>query len=196
MSLGAIQDRSARQDPVNEPPVPVALDLAQLYATHFRYVWRCLRSLGVRERELDDAIQDLFMVVQRKLPEFDGKVSPKTWLYAIAIRIARRTKERYWRDQRHGTPDDEPERPSTSSLDAEAHVERNERLVLARAALGALDDDKREVFVLAQVEQMSAKEIADIVGIPMNTVYSRLRAARAAFEAEVQRLSLRSRSAS
>jgi RNA polymerase sigma-70 factor, ECF subfamily len=59
-----------------------------------------------------------------------------------------------------------------------------------------LDDDKREVFVLAQVEQMSAKEIADIVGIPMNTVYSRLRAARAAFESEVQRLSFRSRSAS
>lgn len=196
MSFSAVQDRSARRDSVNEPPLAAAPDLAQLYASHFRYVWRCLRSLGVRDRELDDAIQDLFMVVQRKLPEFDGKVSPKTWLYAIAIRIARRTKERSWRDQRHASHGDDPESPCTSSPDAEAQVEQNQRLSLARAALSALDDDKREVFVLAQVEQMSAKEIADIVGIPMNTVYSRLRVARAAFEAEIQRLSLRSRSAS
>lgn len=64
---------------------------------------------------------------------------------------------------------------------------QNEALALARAALETLSDDQREVFVLARVEQMSAPEIAGVVGIPLNTVYSRLRAARLAFEAEVER---------
>jgi RNA polymerase sigma-70 factor (ECF subfamily) len=182
---------------IDEPAAqaPAVVDVAQLYATHFRYVWRCLRSLGVWDRELDDALQDVFMVVQRKLPEFDAKVPHKTWLYAIALRIARRVKERQRRDQNRSATDDDPATPSLMYLDTQARVERNERLQLARRGLRVLDDDKREVFVLSQVEQMSAPEIAEVIGIPLNTVYSRLRAARSAFEAEVRRLSSCSRSA-
>lgn len=197
MSLGAASDRSQHPDTIDEPAAPeqAAVDLARLYATHFRYVWRCLRSLGVWDRDLDDAIQDVFLVVQRKLPEFDGKGAHKTWLYAIAIRIARRIKERYRRDQGRVLDPQDSSNSSDAGLDTEAQLERTERLNLARMALRVLDDDKREVFVLAQVEQMSAPEIAEVIGIPLNTVYSRLRAARAAFEAEVRRLSSCSRSA-
>jgi RNA polymerase sigma factor (sigma-70 family) len=73
-------------------------DLAGVYEAHFRYVWRCLRSLGVRDAQLDDALQDVFLVVQRRLPEFDGGAELRTWLYAIALRIARKYRERAQRE--------------------------------------------------------------------------------------------------
>ncbi|MGC4068628.1 MAG: sigma-70 family RNA polymerase sigma factor [Polyangiaceae bacterium] len=193
MSAGAIQAHSL-EEPDTEPPqmIPVP-DLAELYGQNVRYVWRCLRSLGVRDRELEDAIQDLFMVVQKKLPDFDGRVSARTWLYAIAIRIARRYKERHGRAAARFCPEEEHAETLASPHNTEAEFVYNERLACAREALNALDDDKREVFVLAQIEQMSAKEIGEITGVPMNTVYSRLRAAKAAFSEAIQRLEARSR---
>jgi RNA polymerase sigma-70 factor (ECF subfamily) len=165
------------------------LDLATVYEAYFRYVWRCLRSLGVRDSQLEDALQDVFIVVQRRLPEFDGRAAVRTWLYAIALRIARKYRERARRepDSLEAARERDPElaAPREPSRDS-AH--ESERLVLARRALSALDDDKREIFVLARVEQMSAPEIASVLRIPLNTVYSRLRAARLAFDAEITRL--------
>jgi RNA polymerase sigma-70 factor, ECF subfamily len=164
-------------------PVP---DLAAVYEAHFRYVWRCLRSLGIDDAVLDDAMQDVFVVVQRKLADFDGGAELRTWLYAIALRIARKYRER----RRREPASLEPARASQPEVLVESSEQTalsNERLALARAVLETLSDDQREVFVLARVEQMSAPEIASVVGIPLNTVYSRLRAARLAFEAEVAR---------
>ena len=164
-----------------------AADLATVYEAHFRYVWRCLRSLGVDDAVLDDAMQDVFVVVQRKLADFDGGAELRTWLYAIALHIARKYRER----RRREPASLETTRPSQPELALAESGERtalsNERLALARAVLETLSDDQREVFVLARVEQMSAPEIASVVGVPLNTVYSRLRAARLAFEAEVAR---------
>jgi RNA polymerase sigma-70 factor, ECF subfamily len=162
-------------------------DLGTVYEAHFRYVWRCLRSLGVHDSQLDDALQDVFVVVQRKLAEFDGGAELRTWLYAIALRIARKCRERLRREPASldGARDSQPELMLNSS--GEGALLSNERLALAHAVLATLSDDQREVFVLARVEQMSAPEMASVLGIPLNTVYSRLRAARLAFEAEVAR---------
>ena len=169
-------------------------DLATVYGAHFRYVWRCLRSLGVRDAELEDALQDVFLVVQKRLSAFDGQVELRTWLYAIALRVARKYRSRTSREARR--TDASLALESTLAHErAEGAAEQNERLSLARRALDALDDEKREVFVLARVEQMSAPEIASVIGIPLNTVYSRLRAARLAFDAEVARLESARRSA-
>lgn len=165
--------------------VAARLDISAVYAAHFRFVWRCLRSLGVSDSSLDDALQDVFLVVQRKLAEFDGDAKLSTWLYAIVLRIARRYRSRAAKDAQKFVADDEPgEDPG----DLERDVERGQRLALARRALEELDDDKREAFVLACVEQMSAPEIAEITGVPVNTVYSRIRAARIAFSAHLARL--------
>ena len=188
MNAGALGRRAMpRQLPSAEPQVPV-LDLATVYEAHFRYVWRCLRSLGVRDSQLEDALQDVFIVVQRRLPEFDGRAAVRTWLYAIALRVARKYRERARREPAslEAVREVEPE-PSTQDASGDHEVE-SDRLVLARRALSALDDDKREIFVLARVEQMSAPEIANVLRIPLNTVYSRLRSARLAFEAEIARL--------
>jgi len=162
-------------------------DLGSVYEAHFRYVWRCLRSLGIHDSQLDDALQDVFLVVQRKLGEFDGGAELRTWLYAIALRIAHKYRERLRREPAslEAARDSQPELMLTSS--GEGALLSNERLALAHAVLATLSDEQRDVFVLARVEQMSAPEIASVVGIPLNTVYSRLRAARLAFEAEVAR---------
>lgn len=195
MAAGTLNRCALPEGDVARAQLAPVFDVTEVYEAHYRYVWRCLRSLGVREAQLDDALQDVFIVVQRRLAEFDGKVALSTWLYAIALRVARKARERARRDalktDSGATSDDAP----APNPDAEATLHHNERLLMARAALESLDDDKREVFVLAQVEQMSAPEMARILGVPINTVYSRLRAARQAFAAEVQRLSSRHRSA-
>jgi RNA polymerase sigma-70 factor (ECF subfamily) len=180
----------ARDRPVAVPAI------AEVYERHFKYVWRCLRALGVRDATLDDAVQDVFLVVQKKLAHFDGNVQLSTWLYAVALRVARRYRAAAFEEARRhaadasalSTDDSEDARTRTAALDGEHVVEHGERLDLARRALERLDDAKREVFVLGHVEQMSAPEIAEAIGIPLNTVYSRLRAARLEFSAHVARL--------
>ncbi|HTQ07883.1 MAG TPA: sigma-70 family RNA polymerase sigma factor [Polyangiaceae bacterium] len=177
-------------------------DVDRVYAEHFRYVWRCLRALGVRDAALDDAVHDVFLVVQQKLAAFDGQAALTTWLYAIALRVARRARAAArkdgWRfepvDALEDALSDVPTAPGASERPDHA-FERGERLSLARRALERLDDDKREAFVLSQIEQRAAPEIAEITGLPLNTVYSRVRAARLAFQAEVARLELVTRGA-
>lgn len=165
--------------------------LGEVYEAHFQYVWRCLKSLGVREGCLDDALQDVFVVVQRRLAEFDGRVDLRTWLYAIALRVARKHWARDRKDVGRTESAEALAESEAPAADLETATASREKLSLARTALAALDDEKRVVFVLARVEQMSAPEIASVIGVPLNTVYSRLRAAREAFEAEVRRLQSR-----
>lgn len=174
-----------------------AADVGRVYEAHFQFVWRCLRSLGVRDDALDDALQDVFVVVHDKLHHFDGKANLRTWIYGIALRVARRYRERVAKHARkfvssnEAVSDDSSEELDVLSGrtgDLERELDTSERLDLARRALEMLDDEKREAFVLACVEQMSAPEIAEITGLPLNTVYSRIRAARLAFTARVARM--------
>jgi RNA polymerase sigma-70 factor (ECF subfamily) len=189
-ALGRREVRAVQQGiPADDSAVTSDLpDLAAVYEAHFRYVWRCLRSLGVHDAQLDDALQDVFLVVQRRLPEFDGGAQLRTWLYAIALRIARKYRARASKEPASLEGERESQPELSLHATGEGAALQSEQLALARAALEALSDEQREVFVLARVEQMSAPEIVSVVGIPLNTVYSRLRAARLAFEAEVARL--------
>jgi RNA polymerase sigma-70 factor (ECF subfamily) len=163
--------------------------LAEVYERHFDYVYRGLRHLGVWDGSLDDAAQDVFLVVHDKLAAFDGGVPLTTWLYAIVIRVARRYRERQGKARRH---DDDASLAHEAS--PEGALDARRKLALARRALDALDDDKREVFVLADVYQLPAPEIVSITGLPLNTVYSRLRVARERFAQATRRLALGGRS--
>lgn len=174
-----------------------AADVGSVYEAHFQFVWRCLRSLGVRDDALDDAVQDVFVVVHDKLHGFDGRANLRTWIYGIALRVARRYRARVAKDAQKFVSTSDADSGEASEAagalppatgDLERELDNSERLELARRALEALDDEKREAFVLACVEQMSAPEIAEITGLPLNTVYSRIRAARLAFTARVARL--------
>jgi RNA polymerase sigma-70 factor, ECF subfamily len=164
-----------------------------LYQDHFDFVWRSARRLGVAERSLDDAVQDVFIVVHRRLGEFEGRSSVRSWIYGIARRVAHDHRRRARRKERgEALPEGglaDPRAPSPVEAAARAQA-----VALLYQLLDALDDDKREVFVLAELEQMTVPEIADSIGANVNTVYSRLRAARIAFDQAVARHHARERS--
>ncbi len=173
---------------VHAAPVYRGPTFAQVYELHFQYVWRCVRSLGVAQPSVDDAVQEVFLVVQRKLELFDGACELRTWLYAIVVRIVRRYRAEAARTAQRRATSEEAHR-ADASADLRREVETNEQLALASKALNTLDDTRREVFVLACVEGMSAPEIATVTGAPLNTVYSRLRSAKQQFEQAVALLS-------
>ena len=188
-------DPTAEEEPARPAVGPKAAaskleSFVALYDLHFDFVWRSLRRLGVRQASLDDAAQDVFVVVHRRLGDFEGRSSVKTWLFGIAIRVARDHRRTELRKGGH-----DPLRPGLAdrSPGPAEQAEANEARRTLDALLGQLDDDKRAVFILAELEQMTAVEVAEAVSANLNTVYSRLRAARREFELLLRRHQERSR---
>lgn len=144
---------------------------ATVFAEHGARVWRFLRYMGVPERDLHDASQDVFVVVHRRIGEFDGAAKVESWLYAICFNVAR-TYRRKGRTREIGV-EELPER----EVDERGAAELVERQVLNRA-LDALDELHRAVFVLREVEELPMSEVARAVGCPLFTAYSRHRTAR------------------
>lgn len=155
-----------------------ALSFDALYTAHFNFVWRCLRGLGVAETMLDDAAQDVFVVVHRRLPEFRGEASITTWLYAIVRHVAANQRRS---TSRKGMPAElDPALPCASAGPAEL-AQDAEAARFVTAFLGRLDQQKRELFVLAVLEELPIPEVAEVLAIPLNTAYTRLRRVRAEF---------------
>lgn len=161
-------------------------NVVEIYERHFDFVWRSLRRLGVRAVDLEDAAQEVFLVVHRRLGDFEHRSAIKSWIFGIALRIAKIYRHKAAR-QRALVSDDKAVLVSSSDSpeQAKAHMQAAEQVQLL---LEELDDDKRAVFILAELEQLPAAEITLALGLPTNTVYSRLRLARAAFEAGLRRL--------
>ncbi len=169
------------------PRLAAAPAFDDVYAAHVRYVWRLVRSFGVAEAHLEDAVQDVFVVVHRRLPEFAGRARIETWLFAIARRVAgayRRTASR--KTDRQSAIDDEV---LASTDDTFAALSRAQAAAAVAAVLDTFDEDKRIVFTLVELEQMSVPDVAELLSINLNTAYSRLRLARRAFEASVTKRS-------
>lgn len=182
-----------QQPPAQTEPhlnaVGATIAFGDVYEQYFDFIWRSARRLGVPNDNLDDAVQDVFLTVHRRLRDFRGDSSIRTWLFGIllhTVRGYRRTAKR----------------KPTCSLQPESVVDskhpgphesaaKGEAVELLYDFLDSLDDDKRTVFVQAELEQMTAQEISVILGINANTVYSRLRSARQAFEEAVMRYQAR-----
>jgi RNA polymerase sigma-70 factor (ECF subfamily) len=147
----------------------------EVYEQLFDFVWRSLRRLGVPRAGIDDAVQDVFVVVHRRLPEFEGRSSLRTWVFGIALRVAHDHRRRARR--KGGLAPLDP-RMADEGLDPDASLARSEAVRELDRILGGLDEGKRAVFVLVEIEEMSAPEAALALGANVNTVYSRLRAAR------------------
>ena len=170
----------ALEAPVTHAPERDAVpSFDEIYAAHFAFVWRVLRTLGVPEAGLDDAAQDVFVVVHRRLPEFEGRSAVTTWLFAIARRVAAGYRRR---DGRTEPLSDEP----AGAADTFAALSRAEAATTVMAILDRMDEDKRIVFALVELEQLSVPEVARMLDLNLPTAYSRLRLARAAFEAAVR----------
>jgi RNA polymerase sigma-70 factor (ECF subfamily) len=155
-----------------------------IYEEHFEFVWRSMRRLGIAADSIDDAVQDVFLVVHRRLEDFEARASVKTWLFGIALRVAHDYHRRSRRKGGH-----EPLDPSVADGAPGPHEElaKLEAVRELDRILSSFDEEKRAVFILAEIEQMTAPEMAEALGINVNTVYSRLRAARREFEAALAR---------
>jgi RNA polymerase sigma-70 factor (ECF subfamily) len=180
--------------------LPAPPDFAQVYDEHVRFVWRTLRRLGVPDDDCDDALQDVFLIVHRKLGEFRPEAPIQHWLFRLAAGIARdhRRARRRKDPRQHGlTPvsGDEEVADARERGPLEA-AERTAAARLIRDLLQQLDEAKREVFILADLEQMTAPEISEVLELPQNTVYSRLRRARIEFEEALMRYRARQAGAS
>ena len=147
-----------------------------LFREHAPYAWRVLRRMGVREADVPDVAQEVFVVVHAKLPEFEGRSSLRTWIYGICLRVASDHRKRA-HVRRELATDRPPERVGSAPQPHEL-LARQRRAALDEA-LDALDEDKRAVLVLYEIEQLPMREVAEAVGCPLQTAYSRLHAARA-----------------
>jgi RNA polymerase sigma-70 factor (ECF subfamily) len=168
---------------------PSEQSFREVYLAHFDFVWGALRRLGVREQDAQDQAQKVFLVVYMKLHAFENRSTLRTWLFRVCLNAAS--------DYRRSAPirrevSTEPaELASLSGLqdDAHAETEARRRVTVAESILNKLPEPQRLVFVLFELEEMSGAEIAQLLGVSVGTVRSRLRLGREQFTREVKRLS-------
>jgi RNA polymerase sigma-70 factor (ECF subfamily) len=167
------------------------LDANAIYRSHGAFVWRNVRRLGIPENMVEDVLQDVFMVVHRRLPEFAGRSSLKTWLFGIVLRVVntyRRSQKRrrVHMDNLVAAAEVESDVPHGRDDPAEL-TERREASRLLHRLLDQLDDDKRALLVSVDLEEMTIAEASEAMSVNANTVYSRLKIARREFQEAVTR---------
>ncbi|HEY3236111.1 MAG TPA: sigma-70 family RNA polymerase sigma factor, partial [Polyangiaceae bacterium] len=159
--------------------------LKQVFDDQAPFIWRSLRHLGIRESDLEDIFQEVFVVIHRKLADFEQRSSLRTWIYGICIRVAKDYRRRaYVRRElavAHPPVTAEPASQERDYLRTEARRLMND-------ILNHLDMDKRAVFVLYEIEGLPMKQVAEAVGCPLQTAYSRLHAARRLVVEAAQRM--------
>jgi len=171
---------------VEERPMPVVrpvLSFDDVYERHFRFVWRVLRASGLPPSMVEDAAQDVFVVVHRRLAEFEGRSDIRTWLFRIASWVVTSERRKLKAKRAHETDADE----SVSEVRDKAAgpfelLARSEAVRKLERILGRMDPEKRMAFLLMDIEEMKAGEVAELLEINVNTVYSRLRLAREQFK--------------
>jgi RNA polymerase sigma-70 factor (ECF subfamily) len=171
-------------DPRRDAPLRAVPSFQSVYRQYFDFVWSSVRRLGVEPESTDDLVQEVFIVIHAKLDTLERPEALRSWIYGVV----RRTVSTHRRARRA--------RAVSGMIDAEAlsheptpleQTETHAALQVLASLLEELDEPKREVFALVELEELSVPEVAEILGIPLNTAYSRLRAARQAFEAALAR---------
>jgi RNA polymerase sigma-70 factor (ECF subfamily) len=172
------------------------LDFDAMYDEYFAFAWRTVRRMGVPESAAEDVVQNAFLVIHRRLGDYDGETPVRRWLLGILSRVVADHRRAYARKGARCVPyemdrDGSNINPSRGATPAE-HAEQAEALDLVVRLLDELDEDKREVLVLSHLEELTVPEIAECLGVNVNTVYARLRSARQAFDAAHARYRARS----
>ncbi|HEX6240180.1 MAG TPA: RNA polymerase sigma factor [Polyangiales bacterium] len=157
-------------------------DFREVYATYFDFVWRGAAHRGIPRAALDDVVQEVFIVIDRKLPEFEGRSSLRAWIAGIVRRVV----ADFVRKRGNQPAGDEPLEHEPAAPAAE-QLERREALELVDQLLDKMSPEQRETFVLFELEELSGAEIAELTNTNENTVWTRLRAARRIFQEGVTR---------
>src|SRR5215831_9617670 len=164
------------------PNIPLTLE--RIYAEHFEFVYRLAARLGGKQIDPEDAAQEVFLIVARKLDTFDGSSQLTTWLYGITLNVVRATRRRQrllgWFESKDALPHE----PAIETID---RAEVREAHRIAYEILDRMSAKKREVFILAEFEGLACEEIARIVETKTETVWSRLHYAREEFAQAVAR---------
>lgn len=166
----------------------VPLDFDAVVAEHGPYLWRVLRRLGVRPSDIEDVWQETFIVVHRKLGAFEGRSQLRTWLSAIAVRVASDYRSRAHRRREQAT-EEVPDGGAAASQHDEL-IEQERRALLDKL-IAELKPEQREVIVLYEFAELPMQEVAEALGCPLQTAYSRLHAGRKALEQAARRESAR-----
>ena len=168
----------------SECPASTVPSFQSVYRQYFDFVWSSARRLGVEPESIDDLVQESFIVIHAKLDTLQNPEALRSWIYGVV----RRTVSAHRRATRVRTKGVGPEVDSESQEPTPlARTESNQELRLLQSLLAQLDEPKREVFALVELEGLTIPEVADALEIPLNTAYSRLRVARQAFEAALAR---------
>ncbi|OGR11184.1 MAG: hypothetical protein A2341_23815, partial [Deltaproteobacteria bacterium RIFOXYB12_FULL_58_9] len=169
------------------------LDIDALYREHGEFIGRTIGRLTGKGPHVDDLVQDSFLTAFKDRHRFDARLGePRAWLYGIAANVCRHHKRGAWRRLRLQT------RLAESHVDGEAvrpdgNVERNQKIELLRRFVGELPFSQREVFVLYEFERLEGKAIAELLGVPEGTVWTRLHHARKGFSKMLQRQGIEER---
>jgi len=182
------------QRPIDESMGVIPAGFEAIYESMVDYVWNVVCRMGVPQADSEDVVQEVFVTVFRRLGEFEGRAQLKTWVFTIAVHLV----QHYFRTHAR-KPGDRASAKGTeiqSLVDQRDNgpanqIERQDRYDVLNRVLDQLDEAKRLVFVLAELEQLTLVEIGEIVGANPNTVATRLRAARQAFEKALARFQTR-----
>ena len=186
----AIRPQGAIEAEASRRPLSVELsaEFRVIFDRDYAYVWHSLRRLGVAEADCDDVANEVFVAVHKQFDRYDPARASRPWLFAFCARFA----SDYRRLARHRyEATSEGEGTLTTSNDPETEALRREANALLLAALDALDDERRQVFVLHEMDELPIPEVARVLAIPVGTAYTRLRSARQEFTASARRLQAR-----
>lgn len=159
--------------PASSGQEPARPSFEAVYDEQFDFVWRSLLLLGVAPDVVEDATQEVFSVVSRQLGQFEGRASIRTWLFAVVQRVAANQRRTRRRKQQPLQPLGEG--PACLLPTPQARLEAAESIDIVQRFCASLDPERRAVFVLALLEELPAPEVSQALGIPVNTVYSRVR---------------------
>lgn len=180
-------DVVSAEEPSLDGEAPSSLSFEALYDQWFEDVSRWVRALGAREADRDDLVQDIFLVVHRRLSDFDGQ-NVAGWLYQIARRKVRDHRRLLWVKQLFGTSSLSPaDAMLTTSRGPLEELETKEKRELLEGLLEKLNADQRAAFVLFEIEGNSGEEIAALQGVPINTVWARIHKARKKLQEQAER---------
>lgn len=167
-----------RGAPRTSPAPPVK----SIYEEHARFVWLTLQRMGVQRSDLDDLAHDVFVVVHRRIGSFNNTSRMTTWLFGICLRLAANYRRRQRRTPSHATLHAQMNDDATTPAGADEMLALRQERASAERVLAELSVEKRAVFTMFEIEGLSCHEIAEIMGVPSGTVYSRLHAARGEIE--------------
>jgi RNA polymerase sigma-70 factor (ECF subfamily) len=168
--------------------LPVIPSFAEIYQEQVAFIWRAARGLGVRAESLDDVVQETFVVVHRRLPEWAGRSPLRPWVWAILLNVVRHHRRTKVRKSPHEMANSaDPDELRADSRDPCEEASHSEETRLLGQLLDELDDKAREILVLSELEELSVPEIAAILDIKLATAYSRLRLARAKLDQALAR---------